>query len=271
MFLFGEHDKASDEPQTTQSIKLLAWNLQSPSLERAHEQTNWLLNTNANVLLLTEAMPTEGSYYLLSTLESSGFELFYTISHDEKYFTAICVKGFQAEGMEIRTQLLPSRFQGVKLSTPHGEIQIVGIYAPTSWKNKPESYLKQRREFHEQVSKLLSAPKLNSKLIVGGDLNVLEPTHTPSVPGFEDPYFYTQFIDKGMLDIYREFHPKDNEYSWFSVERIGCRFDHFFITKDLLRFVSDCSYVHEARTRRLSDHSAMWLKFIAETGNNQLF
>lgn len=265
MFLFGENNKAPDETQEVQNIRLLAWNLQSPSLERSHEQTKWLLSVNANVLLLTEAMPTEGSYYLLSTLESSGFKLFYTTPSDDKYFTVICVKGFEAENMNIKTELLPSRIQGVKLSSSLGEIQIIGIYAPTSWKNKPESYLKQRREYHEQVSRLLSTSILNSRLIIGGDLNVLEPTHVPSVPGFEDPYFYTQFIDKGMLDVYREFHPNDNEYSWFSVERIGCRFDHFFITKDLLKFISDCKYAHEARTRKLSDHSAMWLNFITET------
>jgi exonuclease III len=259
MFLFGEvnEDSVKNEPQ--QEIKILAWNLQSPSLDRARQQTDWLLNSGANIFLLTEATPSEGSYYLISKLESMGFKVFYSTPHDDKYFTAICVRGFPAQDLDLKIPLLPSRLQGVRLQTLLGEIQLVGIYAPTSWKNKPESHMQLRKEFHTQVLELLNAIKPGSSLIVGGDLNVLEPSHIPQVPGFEDPSFYTRMIDMGLVDSFRKFHPTEREYSWHSVDRIGCRFDHFFISEDLVKVVLDCKYDHEARFRKLSDHSAMWL------------
>ena len=260
MLLFGETVKQSKNNEQQPDIRILALNLQSPSLERAKLQTEWLLNSDANIFLLTEATPHKGSYFLISEIESKGFKVFYSTSRDDKYFTAICVRGFNASDLDFKTKLMPSRIQGVRLNAMDREIRLIGMYAPTSWKNKPESYMKQRKEFHTQVLELLAVSNPNDNYIVGGDLNVLEPSHIPQVPGFEDPSFYIRFGDMGFVDSFREFYPSEKEYSWYSNERVGCRFDHFFVSKNLIKRVKKCNYDHDIRLKRLSDHSAMWLK-----------
>lgn len=260
MFLFsqGNQDSKKNEPQ--QELKILAWNLQSPSLDRARQQADWLLRSEANILLLTEATLSEGSYHLISMVESSGFRVFYSSPHEDKYFTAICVRDFAAEDLDVRVQLFSSRLQGVRLTTILGEIQLIGIYGPTSWKNKPDSYMKERKVFQNQALELLATLKPCSKLIVGGDLNVLEPDHYPQVPGFEDASFYSGLVGMGLVDAFRKFYPDEREYSWYSVERIGCRFDHFLVGQDLLTALNECKYDHTPRFQHLSDHSSMWLK-----------
>lgn len=259
-FLFGESNVDSVKNEPPQDIRILAWNLQSPSLDRARQQADWLLNSEADIFLLTEATPSKGSYHLISKVESLGFKVFYSTPREDKYFTAICVREFSAQDLDLRIKLFPSRLKGIRLVTSAGEIQLIGIYGPTSWKNKSESYMKQRKDFQTQVLELLSAIKPSSHLIIGGDLNVLEPTHIPQVPGFEDTSFYTRLVDMGLVDIFRKFYPTEREYSWSSVERVGCRFDHYFVSEGLVKTIKECKYDHGPRFQRLSDHSAMWLK-----------
>ena len=98
-------------------------------------------------------------------------------------------------------------------------------------------------------------------LIVGGDLNVIEPNHVPKYPIFGDwEYeFYNTFRRVGLVDAYRIFNPNAQEYSWFGKFNDGYRFDHLFISKYFIEGPIKCYYIHDPRISKLSDHSAMIL------------
>lgn len=262
MFLFKEPNQDVVDEIVSTDVRILGWNIQSPSRERAERQLEWLEKSGAHVLLLTEAKNTEGSLYLISKLESCGYVVFFAVPPNNEYSTAICVKGFPSEGWDLKLGFLPDRLQSVTIDTFLGRLRLIGLYPPSYWRGETEDSKRRRRRFHDQVGALLeelSRGSETSQLVVGGDLNVLEPGHEPHIPAFEDYYFYEKFLRIGMIDAFRTLHPQQFEYSWFDPGRVGQRLDHFFTSKDLSANVNMCYYEHQPRYSNLSDHSAMWL------------
>jgi exodeoxyribonuclease III len=95
-----------------------------------------------------------------------------------------------------------------------------------------------------------------------GDLNILEPGHKPRYPFFA-PFeydFYQALGDThGLTDAFRGLHPDAAEYSWVGRTGDGYRYDHAFCSRQLAGLVASCQYVHQPRSDKLSDHSALAL------------
>ena len=61
----------------------------------------------------------------------------------------------------------------------------------------------------------------------------------------------------GYTDAFRNIHGDVREYSWYSHQGNGYRYDHSYVSKDLIPVIKDCYYIHEWREQNLSDHSPM--------------
>lgn len=98
-------------------------------------------------------------------------------------------------------------------------------------------------------------------MIVAGDLNVIEPGHTPHHAVFGDwEYdFYRSFAAAGLADANRLLHPDAADHSWYGRSGQGYRFDHVFITTRHQAQVHSCDYLHEPRHQALTDHAALTL------------
>lgn len=112
------------------------------------------------------------------------------------------------------------------------------------------------------IKKLISAlEKENNSIhrVFCGDFNVLEPKHIPHYPIFENwEYdFYSNLNKYQLKDAFRHLSPEIQEYSWVGRKGDGYRYDHFFVTSDLIPLVQKCYYYHEPREMKLSDHSAL--------------
>ena len=93
-----------------------------------------------------------------------------------------------------------------------------------------------------------------------GDLNVLEPDHRPHYPffvPFEYDFYRALIAEHGFTDAFRQLHPAAAEYSWVGRTGDGYRYDHAFCSAILTPAIRSCQYLHEPRTSRLSDHSAL--------------
>jgi exodeoxyribonuclease III len=64
----------------------------------------------------------------------------------------------------------------------------------------------------------------------------------------------------GYQDAFRKIHGDTKEYSWYSHQGNGYRYDHTYVHHSLMPVISDCKYLHEWRIAKLSDHSPMWIK-----------
>lgn len=254
--------EAAGKPPPSQ-LKILNWNIRNPSLKRAKQQAPWLIQTGANVMLLTEAKYSEGGLFLRDWLESYGFNVFLPQPKDNAYCVMVATQAFPCQKVELNVSFLSHRLGAIRCQTPLGAITIIGLYVPSRGPRKKRN--QDKRTFQDQTLDCLRAlvkTGQNSNLVLGGDLNIVEPNHFPRYPVFgEWEYeFYEAFLKLGLIDAYRLLHPDSHEYSWFGRNGSGYRLDHFLVSTRLSQYIEACSYIHMCRNLKLSDHSAMYLK-----------
>jgi len=251
--IYSKTKKISSESEI---IRFLNWNVQNPSLRRATKQMEWLEKGNFEIIVLTEVKLSEGCIYIRDRLESLGYTVIFPKPEPNDY-GVVLASNFLKEIMDISTNFLPYRTSSATCNFHGKNILITSAYAPV-WKNQ------EKKKFTDEFEKLMSDKDLKKKFdgwIILGDLNVLEPSHIPNYPTYKDwEYFYKMFSKYGFVDAFRFFHRNEKEYSWFSREGNGYRFDHIFVSENILPFLKNCYYVHEPRLKKLSDHSVMCLE-----------
>jgi len=243
-------------------IKMLNWNIANPSVNRAHRQFEWLMEIGANVIILTEAKYSGGSLYLGDALESVGFTVYFPVPENNDYCVIIAEKGFNSTKWRSDLSFLSHRLESVVLHTFLGDLKIMGMYVPSRGPKEKKNINK--RSFQNQIAFLLRSLYQNGEannMVVGGDLNVIEPDHIPpySIFGDWEYEFYDTFGRSGLCDVYKLLHPHTQEHSWIGKYHNGYRFDHLFVSQNIKEHVTSCSYAHEPRDCNLSDHSAMIL------------
>lgn len=94
--------------------------------------------------------------------------------------------------------------------------------------------------------------------IVLGDLNLVDPVHEARLKYVlpeETAAYHAMSDTHGLVDAFRRRHPEADVVSWMDHSGVGCRYDHAFVTTDLV--VDACDLVHEPRVDGLTDHSAL--------------
>jgi exodeoxyribonuclease III len=241
------------------SLFAVTWNVANPSLERAKRQWEWLSGLGANIIILTEIRTSEGCCYLQNELESSGYKVFNETKGEDKYGVLVAIYGFECKKMQLEIDYLKSRVVGVSIETFLGDIAVVGLYVPS--RGKKEIRNVEKRNFQAHISAFLKRANFQ-KAIIGGDFNVIPRNHNPHYPIFgEWEYqFYDDFINANLIDTYEHLNKEQPEYTWFSREGNGFRFDFLFISACSLECLNYSSHLHYPRENKLSDHSAVALK-----------
>lgn len=259
-FLFGAVSDVVDDVVAREELRLLAWNLQSPSRVRVERQLEWIYQTRRNVLIFTELKTGAASEYVAKDLASNGFDVHLAeVYEGERYPNLIAVKGFSVR--PIRFAFNTPRLTGLRLSTPRGTLDVIALYALTNGMTVESSY--RRAAFQQDVVDALSQRIVEEPrvpILVAGDFNVLEPGHVPRSHLFEehDYAFYSALTDLPLRDAYRTQQPDGRDVSWCGPHG-GQRLDHAFVSSVLTKNLTECQFDHTARTSGLSDHSALTL------------
>jgi exodeoxyribonuclease-3 len=239
-------------------LSLLTLNIANPSPDRARRQLDWLANRDEDVLVLTETKDSAGCRLLADAFTTAGYHIAYPKPENGDYGVLIASK-LKATTDDFGGQVayLPSRAAAITLPTPDGPIHIIGAYVP-SRDASAEKTERKRKWLAACHHALASRPATPAVLL--GDLNVLEPGHQPHYPFFA-PFeydFYRQLTDRhGLIDAFRALHPDAVEHSWVGRTGDGYRYDHAHCTTDLAERLTTCTYLHQPRLDRLSDHSAL--------------
>jgi exodeoxyribonuclease-3 len=238
-------------------LSLLTFNIGNPSPERAERQLAWLAGREEHVLVLTETKASAGCKLLADAFTSAGYAVCFPEPPPGEYGTMI-ISSVRAEpdGFGDRIGYLPSRAASVTLHAPGGPLLVTGLYVPA--RDASPEKTERKRKWLSACDTALAAAAV--KRILLGDLNILEPGHKPHYPFFA-PFeydFYRSLSDShGLADVFRHLHPDDSEYSWVGRTGDGYRYDHAFCSQGLRDLITACDYLHEPRTARLSDHSAL--------------
>lgn len=242
------------------NVSIFCWNIANPSVERAARQAEWLRKRPEDTLVLTEAKHSEGCLFLERYFRAYGYNVIFK-RPDEKEFGVIIISKCVVSSSDFSRGInyLQSRTASVKLSIGGNELELIGVYVPS--RDKSYEKTERKKKFLKNLNNALSLNPINPKRIFCGDFNVLEPNHVPRYPFFEEwEYdFYRNLQNCNLRDAFRFLNPKIQEYSWVGHTGDGYRYDHCFVSSDLLPNVKQCYYFHEPRQyeKKLSDHSAL--------------
>lgn len=255
-----EKDSTSPVDKNDDSLlfSFFCWNINNPSLKRARNQAAWLRKQSADVFVLTECKHSEGCNFLEKYFQTFGYYVVFSKPEKNEYGVMIISKHKLTKSIfSNHIDYLQSRVISVKVPFFNDELEVIGIYVPS----RDSGYEKKERK-KRFIKKLISAlEKENNSIhrVFCGDFNVLEPKHIPHYPIFENwEYdFYSNLNKYQLKDAFRHLSPEIQEYSWVGRKGDGYRYDHFFVTSDLIPLVQKCYYYHEPREMKLSDHSAL--------------
>ncbi len=125
--------------------------------------------------------------------------------------------------------------------------QLLGVYLPHKKKHQLFSFLIERVKACDKPS------------IIVGDYN----TGKNYIDQKGNSFWYTDDLialeKAGMADAFRHLHGDKAEYSWYSHQGNGYRYDHSYVEEPLLPIVTTCDYLHSYRESGVSDHSPMRL------------
>lgn len=257
LFLDRLHEKKDLMKFPKKKISIFNWNISNPSLQRAIKQIKWLSQFGHDILILTETKSSDGCKYINNRLHSLGYQVLFPKPLVKEYGTLIASK-FKVKETNFSNFIndeLRTRVVSVIVLIQQKEFEIIGAYVPNRRDEQKKNFLQ------DLQTALLKMPQREYRVFCG-DLNILEPAHYPHYSKFEkwEYDFYTFLLKNKFIDAYRYINPNIHEYSWIGRTGDKYRYDHFFVSSELLSMINDCNYLHEPRNLKLSDHSAMYLK-----------
>lgn len=252
---------ATGHTAVTDELQLLTLNVQHANAERGRRQAEWLARQEmADVLVLTEVGYRASSEALMTGLAQRGYGsvlVIPSVSGSPDLRTVLASRSASLEALCFSVGL-PHRAPAAEVRIGNHVVALLGLYVPS------RADLLKKRSFQDDVASAVPVlvDGFSGPVIVSGDLNVLEPDHTPRHTAFRtwEYSFYSSFLKAGLVDAFRHLHPDDVEHSWFSPRGNGYRYDHTFVTADHADRIRLCQYVHEPRELGLTDHSAMLLR-----------
>lgn len=225
-------------------LQLLSWNIQQGGGSRAGLIANYLCDSKMTMMVLSEFRNNEAGVRIRKRLMEHGY-IHQASSGAPRATNGVLVASKLAFDLQRFDESIDYAYGMLEAS--FSAFRLIGVYLP-------------HKKKHKLFDHLLEKSQTPGDLIIAGDFN----TGKNYVDQKGDSFWYTDQLlaleDSGMKDAFRYLHEKKEEFSWYSHQGNGFRYDHTYVTDDLLPVVSACYYDHSVRTEKLSDHSAMILK-----------
>jgi exodeoxyribonuclease III len=227
-------------------LSILSWNIQQGGGSRTHAICQALVSSGAHIIQLSEFKNNANGDFIKNCLHTAGYTF--------QYFTAAV--------SDQNSVLIASKINGEILLFPGSDpvfehniigvqfsaFTILGVYMPHKKKHK----------LFSAITDFLS--KGSQPVILVGDYN----TGINHIDQKGDSFWYQPEMAAlpklGLFDAFRHFHGAVEEFSWFSHQGNGYRYDHTYVGQDLLPICKKCYYLHDWRKSGLSDHSPMVLE-----------
>ena len=226
-------------------LKLLSWNIQQGGGSRTRGIIKFIAQQKPQIIVLSEFRNNDSGTFLRTKL----LELKYQ-------FQFVSLSTSDTNSVLIASQLpCHSRlFIDTGINYAHDVIAVdfeafhlYGVYLP-------------HKKKHQLFDLLEKEIQQYSPTIIMGDFN----TGKNFIDQKGDSFWYTAELTRlekaGMQDAFRYVHGDVETYSWYSHQGNGYRYDHIYTSQDLQPIIKQCDYIHEAREKKLSDHSPMILE-----------
>ena len=226
-------------------LKILSWNIQQGGGSRLSKIRSYLNSSQAQILVLSEFRNNMSGLNLRNSLLLNGYR-YQAVTHAKADANSVIV----ASKLPFSSHLFPHSDDNYSANVVMAEFELFRLYG---------CYLPHKKK-HSLIPILGSEAKEGKPCIITGDLN----TGINRVDQKGSSFWYEDEMKDlgkvGMIDVFREQHGNVKEYSWYSHQGNGYRYDHFYIHETLIPIAKECYYDHEVREEKLSDHSAMLLE-----------
>ncbi len=253
-------------------MKIISYNVNGIRAALLKNFTEWLTNENPDVLCLqeTKAQPEQidtmlfaelGYTSYLHSAEKKGYSgvAIITKQAPDKVVIGMQHKGFDSEGRVIRADF--------------GEITVVCVYIPSGSSGEIRQAIKMDflNEFAVYIANLR---KTRPNIIVCGDYNICHkpidinhPERQNGVSGFlpEERAWLDQLEATGMIDSFRVFDQRAEQYSWWSYRggaryrNAGWRIDYNWVSETLRKRLISAAILQDAIH---SDHCPVLVELV---------
>lgn len=227
-------------------IKLCSWNIQAGGGSRVLPIIKAIAKSKSNIVALSEFRNNDSGNLLRNYLLRYGYR-YQAVTHSSRNDNSVLVASLLPFNSEIYPSSDP-QYSGNIIAAHFSAFSVLGVYLPH----------KKKHQLLEFITKLSSDH--TSPFIICGDYN----TGVNYVDQKGKSFWYTDQLSKlkksGQKDAFRLVNGEVEEYSWYSHEKNGYRYDHTFVDESLVPIVTNCYYNHQWRIDKLSDHSPMFLE-----------
>jgi len=225
-------------------LKIISWNIQQGGGRRTVPIIQALIDSQAHIIVLSEFRNNKSGDLIKENLLKAKFAFQYiteATANQNSVFIASKIEGqpryFRAFDTNFPDNIIALEFDAFTL---------YGMYLP-------------HKKKHILFDLLIEEAKNARPSIMVGDFN----TGKNLIDQKKSSFWYTDQLEQleayGMYDAFRYIHGATREYSWYSHQGNGYRYDHTYVSEILLSVIRECHYLHELREKGLSDHSPMVL------------
>ena len=227
-------------------LRILSWNIQQGGGSRIAKIIKAIQEMDAQVVVLSEFHNNDSGLRIRTNLIKLGY-IHQVVGQTKPATNTVGIFSKLPAGSAL--------FENADDEYSHGLVRadftafrLYGAYFPHKKKHKLFEFL-----INEELDE-----KIPSILV--GDLN----TGKNYIDQKGNSFWYTEQLEsleeKGYLDAFRLVNEDLAEFSWYSHQGNGFRYDHSYIDDNLKGIVKDCYYKHEYRIDKCADHSPMILE-----------
>ena len=226
-------------------LKILSWNIRQGGGTRLKKIIDKISSSNSDILVLSEFRHGKSGQMIRTSMIRLGYR-FQNVSAAAPSSNSVAIFSRIPCQQLIYNDACPYFPHNIVCSVFEA-FRLYGVYMP-------------HKKKHELFEFLTDEAKKYDNIILMGDYN----TGKNYIDQKGDSFWYNDqlqlFEKSGMVDAFRLIHGQNSEYSWFSHQGNGYRYDHSYLKETLKPVLADCYYQHDWREEGLSDHSAMILE-----------
>lgn len=245
-------------------MKIISYNVNGIRAAVSKGLYDWLEVESPDILCLQETKAQEEQIDLI-TMQSMGYQS-YIHSAEKKGYSGVALFSKQpADNIEIGVGVPLYDQEGRVLRADFGDLTVVSVYIPSGTTGDIRQDFKMDFLVHfEAYVRRLREERKN--VVISGDYNICHKPidinnpqkHTKS-SGFlpDERAWFDDFVASGMIDSFREFDQRPDQYSWWSYragakpKNLGWRIDYHMVSAPLKDKLLGASILPELN---FSDH-----------------